>query len=225
MMFYYGCVENRNDPLKLGRCQVRIVGLHTEDKTMLPTDELPWAYPMMPINSASISGLGWSPTGVVQGSWVLCIFLDPDNQQPIMLGTIGGIPHTRITSFMNDSLNSVITVDETGDLVSANGDNVTSIIDEIVQQSETTSRTTQYEGTNFKVDAVTTVSGTSFNVMDKATQTAMATSKFDASLNKYTVELINPENYKQELYLPFTGVAPMTFMTLEEMTKYFDSKF
>jgi hypothetical protein len=26
-------VENRDDPLKIGRCQVRIVGLHTENKT------------------------------------------------------------------------------------------------------------------------------------------------------------------------------------------------
>lgn len=224
-MFYYGCVENRNDPLKLGRCQVRIVGLHTEDKTVLPTDELPWAYPMMPITSASISGIGFSPTGVVQGSWVLCIFLDPDNQQPIMLGTIGGIPHTRITSFMNDSLNSVITTDEVGDLVSANGDNITSIVDELVQETETVAKSTQYEGQTYKVDAVTTSAGTSFNVLDKVTGAIIATSVYDAVTGKYTPTLKNPENYKEELYLPFTAATPIVFASVEAMTKYFDSKF
>ena len=39
MELYTGVVENRNDPLRLGRCQVRIVGLHTEDKTVLPTKD------------------------------------------------------------------------------------------------------------------------------------------------------------------------------------------
>ena len=44
-IFYTGCVENRLDPLKLGRCQVRVVGLHTENKVELPTFDLPWAHP------------------------------------------------------------------------------------------------------------------------------------------------------------------------------------
>jgi hypothetical protein len=34
MRLYTGCVENREDPLKIGRCQVRIVGLHTENKAI-----------------------------------------------------------------------------------------------------------------------------------------------------------------------------------------------
>jgi len=92
-MLYTGCVENRNDPMKLGRCQVRVVGVHTHDKTSLPTEDLPWAYPLQPITSAAISGIGYSPLGVVEGSWVVIMFRDPDDlQQPIILGTIGGIP-------------------------------------------------------------------------------------------------------------------------------------
>jgi hypothetical protein len=39
MKFYTGVVENREDPLKIGRCQVRIVGLHTENKTKSRRDE------------------------------------------------------------------------------------------------------------------------------------------------------------------------------------------
>lgn len=91
-MFYVGVVENRIDPLKLGRCQVRVVGLHTEDKAALPTKDLPWAYPVQPITSAAMSGIGYAPVGPVEGTWVMVVFRDKDNQMPIMLGTIGGIP-------------------------------------------------------------------------------------------------------------------------------------
>ena len=71
MIFYSGVVENRLDPLKLGRCQVRIVGLHTEDKKILPTDSLPWAYPLQPVTSAAMNGIGHSPVGPVEGTWVI----------------------------------------------------------------------------------------------------------------------------------------------------------
>jgi hypothetical protein len=89
--FYTGCVEGRDDPLKLGRCQVRIVGLHTEDKTILPTKDLPWAYPVSPITSAGVSGIGSTPIGPVEGSWVLIMFMDADEQLPIMMGTLNGV--------------------------------------------------------------------------------------------------------------------------------------
>lgn len=39
--FYFGIVEDRHDPAHLGRCKVRIVGMHTHDKNLLPTDDLP----------------------------------------------------------------------------------------------------------------------------------------------------------------------------------------
>lgn len=91
---FTGCVENRNDPLKLGRCQVRIIGLHTESKITLPTTDLPWAYPMQPITSAGTSGVGTAPLGPVEGSWVLVVFMDPDQQMPMMLGTLAGAHQT-----------------------------------------------------------------------------------------------------------------------------------
>jgi GH24 family phage-related lysozyme (muramidase)/uncharacterized protein YcbK (DUF882 family) len=94
MQLYTGCVENRQDPLKLGRCQVRVVGLHHHDKSKLKTEDLPWAYPMQPITSAAISGIGHSPVGPVEGTWVVVMFRDDDEQQPIILGSIGGIPQT-----------------------------------------------------------------------------------------------------------------------------------
>jgi predicted chitinase len=92
MNFYYGVVENRIDPLKLGRCQVRVVGLHTHDKSQLPTDDLPWSVPMQSVTSAAMNGIGSTPVGPVEGTSVVVIFADDNHQQPIMIGTIGGIP-------------------------------------------------------------------------------------------------------------------------------------
>lgn len=89
---FVGCVENRIDPMKLGRCQVRVVGVHTHDKSILPTEDLPWAYPIQPITSAAISGIGQTPLGLVEGTWVVLMFRDEEQQQPIILGSIGGIP-------------------------------------------------------------------------------------------------------------------------------------
>ena len=63
--WWYGVVEDRDDPLRMGRCRVRILGYHVDDTEMLPTEDLPWAIPIMPINSASASGVGASPTGIL----------------------------------------------------------------------------------------------------------------------------------------------------------------
>ena len=102
-MLYTGVVENRYDPLKLGRCQVRIVGLHTHDKNKLPIADLPWAMPMTPITSASVSGIGQTPLGLVEGAWVVVMFQDEDCQYPIIIGSIGGIPQTPTGVDVNDS--------------------------------------------------------------------------------------------------------------------------
>lgn len=107
MNLYTGCVENRKDPLKLGRCQVRVVGIHTHDKTILPTEDLPWAYPMQPITSAAMSGIGSAPVGVVEGTWVVIMFRDEDMQQPIILGSIGGIPQTESKTVDEDEDESI----------------------------------------------------------------------------------------------------------------------
>ena len=91
--WWFGVVEDRNDPLRLGRCRVRIIGYHTEDNEVLPPEDLPWAIPVMPANSAGSSGVGWSPTGAVEGSWVVGFFADGENgQHPMFFGTVGSIP-------------------------------------------------------------------------------------------------------------------------------------
>ena len=41
-MYHYGIVEDRNDPLKIGRVRVRIHALHTDDKQFISSADLPW---------------------------------------------------------------------------------------------------------------------------------------------------------------------------------------
>jgi len=60
-VWFYGVVEDRNDPEYLGRVRVRAVGFHTDNKEKLPTTDLPWAQVILPVTSAGISGLGSSP--------------------------------------------------------------------------------------------------------------------------------------------------------------------
>lgn len=92
MNLYQGVIEDVDDPLKLGRVRVRVFGLHTDDKALIPTESLPWATVAIPATSASISGIGFSPTGLLPGSWVILYFQDPDEQYPIVLASIHGIP-------------------------------------------------------------------------------------------------------------------------------------
>ncbi len=103
-MIYYGVVEDRkSDPLKLGRCKVRIVGIHTEDSTQLPTADLPWAMIMQPTTSSANSGLGYSPVGIVEGTWVVVMFRDEYNQTPIIIGTLPGIPTSELPSISTET--------------------------------------------------------------------------------------------------------------------------
>ncbi len=88
--WWIGVVEDRFDPEKLGRVRIRIYGYHTDNKVLLPTEDLPWAIPIHPITSAASSGIGSSPIGPLPGTWAIGFFLDgEDMQQPAFFGTIG----------------------------------------------------------------------------------------------------------------------------------------
>ena len=92
-IWWNGVVEDRQDPLYLGRCKVRILGWHTENKAELPTASLPWAQVLMPVTSASQTGVGHAPVGPVEGTWVMGFYRDGElAQEPVMMGTIPGIP-------------------------------------------------------------------------------------------------------------------------------------
>lgn len=136
-MIYVGVVENRDDPLKLGRCQVRVVGLHTDDKNSLPTKDLPWAYPMQPVTSAAINGIGWTPVGIVPGTWVVVMFQDKDNQMPIMLGSLGGIPQSKAAQkiALDGAQVSTGRENESTDLVSSATNAITSALSSLLAEN------------------------------------------------------------------------------------------
>ncbi len=100
---YFGVVENRVDPLELGRCQVRVVGLHTHDKNLLPTSDLPWCAAMQPVTSAAMNGIGYTPIGPVEGSSVVVMYLDDSFQQGIIMGAVGGIATNPVPIDFDDS--------------------------------------------------------------------------------------------------------------------------
>jgi predicted ThiF/HesA family dinucleotide-utilizing enzyme len=84
--WWIGIVEDRQDPLKLGRCRVRCVGWHAEDKMHLPTNMLPWATPSYPVNNTNT----YTPK---EGDMVFGFFMDGENaQNPIILGVFPSIP-------------------------------------------------------------------------------------------------------------------------------------
>ena len=92
-IWFTGVAEDRQDPHKLGRIRVRCLGLHTEDKTLLPTKDLPWAFVSMANSECGISGLGQSPSFIVEGVWVYGYFRDGnDCQEPVIMGVLPGHP-------------------------------------------------------------------------------------------------------------------------------------
>jgi len=93
-IWFNGVVEDRLDPQYLGRVKVRCLGFHTSNKVILPTEDLPWAQVSLPVTSAGISGLGDSPSELVNGSWVYEYFrAGVDAQEPLVLGSLPGKPH------------------------------------------------------------------------------------------------------------------------------------
>ena len=88
--WFIGVVEDRNDPDKAGRVRVRCLGYHSEDLSLIKTDDLPWATVMMPTTTPSMHGLGETPHFLVQGSWVMGFFRDRELQQPVIMGSLPG---------------------------------------------------------------------------------------------------------------------------------------
>lgn len=83
---YRGVVENRFDPEKRGRVQVRVFGLHSISRAKgttdgIPIEELPWFEPALSLFGGSISGFGaW--TVPLQGSHVYVFFENGNITQP-----------------------------------------------------------------------------------------------------------------------------------------------
>lgn len=87
--WFIGVVEdNKHDPLKLGRVRVRAFGIHSPYLNQVEIDDLPWATVIVPATEGGISGVGRSPNGIEQGAWVAGFFMDEEQQNPVIFGTI-----------------------------------------------------------------------------------------------------------------------------------------
>ena len=94
--WWVGEVESNQDPSKLGRVKVRILGWYTgsHDKETytkeVPTVSLPWASVLLPTDKAQTKNVG-TKCQLQPGSWVLGFFLDGDEAQlPCVLGAFRG---------------------------------------------------------------------------------------------------------------------------------------
>ena len=88
-IWYIGVVEDRQDPEQLGRVRVRCFGWHTDEKSKIPTEQLPWAHPVMPVNSPN----AYTPK---EGDMVFGFFMDGDNaQNPAIMGVLPGKPENK----------------------------------------------------------------------------------------------------------------------------------
>ena len=86
--WFLGFVESIDDKDKLGHVKVRVPDIHGD----MPIEDLPYATMMMPTNSASLYGVGISPTGIKVGTMVVGFFADGNEHNvPIIMGTINKI--------------------------------------------------------------------------------------------------------------------------------------
>ena len=85
-LWFVGVVEDRLDPDQLGRVRVRAFGWHTEDKTSIPTESLPWA---ATVHSSNVPS-SYTPR---EGDWVVGFWMDGESAQvPVILGCLTGSP-------------------------------------------------------------------------------------------------------------------------------------
>jgi predicted chitinase len=117
-VWWFGVVEDRADPLMIGRVRVRIHGFHTPNKVRLPTDDLPWAQIIMPPTSATTSEIGQSPTGLIEGSVVFGFFLDGERaQRPMIFGSIATVPAQSVKEILNLASPAVTTTNQSQTLI------------------------------------------------------------------------------------------------------------
>ena len=105
--YFIGIVEDVTDPIQANRIKVRAFGYHNENKNILPTKDLPWAMVVIPVTQSGIPKPYIDPVegekfdgittslGLMIGNYVCGFFQDPDQQIPIILGSIPGFTDTK----------------------------------------------------------------------------------------------------------------------------------
>lgn len=81
-----GVVEDTKDPLNMGRCKVRVFGVHSENISEVPTNTLPWSVPISSPNT------GKTFSTLVEGDYVVGYFQDGEGaQSPVVIGVLPGV--------------------------------------------------------------------------------------------------------------------------------------
>ena len=77
------------------RYKVRIIGLHDQGETTIPSDQLPWAQVMYPVTAGGGQTGAMDSTKLRQGNMVFGFFLDGQDQQvPVIMGVLGNNSQT-----------------------------------------------------------------------------------------------------------------------------------
>jgi len=88
LRWFIGVATNNLDPLRLGRVQVRIFGIHSRNVSDIPNNALPWATVLQPNTAGGTSGIGMMPQ-ILPGAQVFGMFLDGEGSQlPCILGVM-----------------------------------------------------------------------------------------------------------------------------------------
>lgn len=83
--FYRAVIEDNNDPEKLGRVRVRILGIHSDDSDAVPSGALPWAEVMVSNIFGMNTGIGISAIPL-QGTWCWVFLEHDDYNKPVVVG-------------------------------------------------------------------------------------------------------------------------------------------
>jgi len=85
------------------RYKVRIIGLHDQGETEIPSDQLPWAQVMYPITAGGGQANAGATSNLRQGMFVFGFFLDGQEQQvPVIMGVLGNNAQTSLSTTIGD---------------------------------------------------------------------------------------------------------------------------
>jgi hypothetical protein len=99
-----GKFENKNSIPGWGRrYKVRIIGLHDQGETEIPSDQLPWAQVMYPVTAGGGQAGASQTPNLRQGNMVFGFFLDGQEQQvPVIMGVLGNNAQTSLATKIGD---------------------------------------------------------------------------------------------------------------------------
>lgn len=209
MQIYFGIVENRNDPLELGRCQVRVVGLHTHDKNLLPTSDLPWCAVMQPTTSAAMNGIGYSYVGPVEGTSVVVTYLDDNTQQGLIMGSVGGVATEPVPIDFDDS-GPILDSSPTSTIALRSVKTITTgnklkFYDPNANRTDLTSKLTA----NMRVSGYGIQDGTTIVSIDSGTEITISTSvrEFGENIVEFDPPLANAQRVVESRTIPSAAAA------------------